>query len=439
MTELTPGLELGARFALIRRLGSGGTAEVWLAADALRGEQVALKIFLDQSDSGLAARLAGELARVRALGTDCAVPIHDVLQAGEHTLVVMEFQPGGELGQFRGRSFDSWKKAADDVVAALSAAHAANLVHRDLKCSNVLLDAAGRARLSDFGLSALAGAEVAAGGSPYNASPQQLRGEPAAAADDLYALGAMLYELIAGHPPYYPEITRERVLYEPVPPLLPRGTVPVGVRELALRLLAKAPQDRPADAAGLRERLAAAAEEGGEIEPAVLPASVAQARAGGRRWLPFALVAAAAAIVAIFIWLPKYIAGHQAIVEVAREDAKAEGQQRAAAEQKAEDVAKQKTASEEARGRFDKAFKALDEHAAANWATEAFARSRVQGEQAAQRHAVGDYAAARQAWDAAAQQLAVLEKDRPRALAAGARSRQGGARAGEDRGGSRGL
>lgn len=418
MTELIPGLELGARFALIRRLGSGGTAEVWLAADALRGEQVALKIFPGRSDSGLGQRLAEELARVRALGADCAVPIHDVLRDGERTLVVMEFQQGGDLGQFRGRSFDSWKKAVDDVVAALSAAHAAKLVHRDLKCSNVLLDAAGRARLSDFGLAALAGAEVAAGGSPYNASPQQLRGEPAAAADDLYALGAMLYELIAGHPPYYPEITRERVLYEPVPPLLPRGSVPVGVRELALRLLAKSPQDRPADAAGLRERLAAAAaDEGGEIEPAVMPARTSEARVHGRRWLPFALVAAAAAIAAMFLWLPNYLAGHQAIVEVAREDAKVEGQKRAAAEQTAEELAKQKTASEEARGRFDKAFKALDEHAAATWATESFARSRAEGGQAAQRYAVGDYAAARRAWDEAAQQLAVLEKERPRALA----------------------
>ena len=417
MTELIPGLELGARFALIRRLGSGGSAEVWLADDSLRGEQVALKIFFDPSDSGLAARLAGELARVRALGSDKAVPIHDVLEADGRSLIVMEYQSGGDIGQFRGRSFDTWKKAADDAVAALAAAHAANLVHRDLKCSNVLLDGAGRARLSDFGMAAEAGT-AAAGGSPYNASPQQLRGEPATPADDLYAMGAMLYELIAGHPPYYPEITRERVLYEPVPPLLPRGTVPVGVRELALRLLAKSPQDRPAGAAVLRERLAAAAaDEGGVIEPAVLPARTTQARARGRRWLPFALIAAAAAIVAIFIWLPKYIAGHQAIVEVAREDAKAQGQQRAAEERKAEDAAKQKAASEDARGHFDAAFKALDAHAAATWATEAFARARVQGEQAAQQYAVGDYAAARQSWDAAAQQLTVLEKERPRALA----------------------
>ena len=419
MMELTPGLKLGARFVLIRRLGSGGTSEVWLAQDAIRGEQVALKIF-GATDPGLAARLAAELARVRALGSEHAVPIHDVLQAGEWSLLVMEYQEGGDLGQFRGRSHEIWKKVADDVIAALAAAHAQDLVHRDLKCSNVLLDAAGRARLADFGMASLAGGQALPGGSPYNASPQQLRGEPATPADDLYALGAMFYELIAGHPPYYPEITRERVLYEPVPPLVPRGTVPVGVRELSLRLLAKAPQDRPAGVAELRGRmLSLADDEGGLIETPALAGAPAAARERGWRWMPLALAAAAAvAAVGIFIWLPKYLVGHKtAIVEIAREDAKIQGEEHAAAEQKAEDVAKLRAASEEARGRFDAAFKALDEHGAAIWATESLAGARVEGEQAAQRYAVGDYAAAQQAWESGAQKLAALEKERPRALA----------------------
>jgi serine/threonine protein kinase len=159
----------------------------------------------------------------------------------------MEFLEGGDLGQLRGRSFESWSQAVDDVAVALEALHARGLVHRDLKCANVFLDAAGRAKLGDFGLTALADSPPA-GGSPYNASPQQLRGEPAQPADDLYAFGALLYELISGHPPYYPEITRERVLHEPVPPLLPRGAVPAGVRELALRPLSKSPNERPGSA-----------------------------------------------------------------------------------------------------------------------------------------------------------------------------------------------
>ena len=417
MTELTPGLELGARFVLIRQLGSGGISEVWLADDATRGERVALKIF-SQADPGLVARLAVELARVQSLGSDHAVPIHDVLQVEERSLVVMEFQQGGDLGQFRGRSFESWKQAADNVIAALAAAHAEDLIHRDLKCSNVLLNAAGRARLADFGLAALAGLPVPRGGSPYNASPQQLRGDPATTADDLYALGAMLYELIAGHPPYYPEITRERVLFEPVPPLLPRGTVPVGVRELALRLLAKSPQERPASLPELRGRLMASDDdEGGLIEAHALTATPAPARSAGRRWLPAVYLASAAAVAAIFVWLPKYLAAHDTgIVQVAREDAEAQSRERKAAEQKTADTATQKAAAEKARAGFDEAFAALDAHAAASWATDVFAAARVEGGQAAQSFAVGDFPAAQQAWESAGAKLAGLEKQRPGAL-----------------------
>ncbi len=417
MMELTPGLELGARFVLIRRLGSGGTSEVWLADDATRGERVALKV-LDLADPGLVARLKVELARVHSLGGDHAVPIHEVLQADDRALVVMEFQQGGDLGQFRGRSFESWKQAADNVIAALAAAHAKDLIHRDLKCSNVLLDAAGRARLADFGLAALAGGQLAQGGSPYNASPQQLRGEPATPADDLYALGAMLYELIAGHPPYYPEITRERVLYEPVPPPLPRGTVPVGVRELVLRLLAKSPQERPASLSELRMRLAAQTDDGGgAIETPSLAGITGPARTRGRRWLPAVLVASAAAAAAVFIWLPQYLAGHDTgIVQVAREDAEADSRERKLAEQKTVDSAALRNAADEARKQFDAAFAALDSHAAASWATSEFAAARMQGGQAAQSYAVGDYAVARQAWESAAAKLAVQEKERPRVL-----------------------
>lgn len=416
MMELTPGLELGARIVLIRRLGSGGTAEVWLADDAARGERVALKIF-NEADPGLLARLEVELARVRSLGGDHAVPIHDVLQVDEHPLVVMEIQPGGDLGQFRGRSFETWKQATDDVIAALAAAHAENLVHRDLKCSNVLLDAAGRARLSDFSLAALVGGQATPGGSPYNASPQQLRGDPPTPADDLYALGAMLYELIAGHPPYYPEITRERVLFEPVPPLLPRGTVPVGVRELALQLLAKSPQERPASLAELRKRLAASDDDdSGHIEAHAL-AAAAPARSRARHWLPALYLASAAAVAAIFIWLPKYLAGHDtAIVQVAREDAEAQSRARQAVEKKTVDSAALRAAAEKARTGFDEAFAALDAHAAASWATDVFAVARDQGGQAAQSFAVGDYAAAQQAWESASAKLGGLEKQRPVAL-----------------------
>ncbi len=420
MTELNPGLELGARFVLIRRLGSGGTSEVWLADDATREERVALKV-VSPSGSGLVPGLQAELARVQSLGSAHAVPIHDLLQIDGRALLVMEFQACGDLGQFRGRSFESWQKALADVVAALDAAHALNLVHRDLKCSNVLLDAGGRARLADFGLAALAGGEAPKGGSPYNASPQQLRGEPPAPADDLYALGAMLYELIGGQPPYYPEITRERVLYEPVPPLVARGMVPASVRELALRLLAKMPQERPASLPEIQKRLAATADERSVAAAAPALASISrqprQPGPRGRRWLPAALLAAALAAAAVFIWLPEYLAGQDTEIEqTARAEAEAQRKERETAEKQTADSATLRSAADEARSRFDAAFTALDERAAASWATDVFADARSEGAQAEQQYAVGDYSGARDGWESAASKLAGLEKERPRAL-----------------------
>ena len=119
---------------------------------------------------------------------ECTVAVHGLERVDGRTFLVMEYLEGGDLGQMRGRSFESWSRAVDDVAAALEALHARGLVHRDLKCANVFLDADGHARLGDFGLAALAGSEET-GHSPYNASPQQLRGEPAHPADDLYASG----------------------------------------------------------------------------------------------------------------------------------------------------------------------------------------------------------------------------------------------------------
>ena len=422
MEELAPGLEIGARFVLVRRIGRGGSAEVWLAVDHERGERVALK-FLDEALAGDPARLAAleaEVARARSLPPEYSVAMHGIERAGGRTFLVMEYLEGGDLGQLRGRSFESWERAADSLAAALEALHARGLVHRDLKTANVFLDATGRARLGDFGLAAHAGSPPA-GGSPYNASPQQLRGEPATPADDLYAYGALLYELISGHPPYYPEVTRDRVLYEPVPPLLPRGAVPVGVRELALRLLAKSADERPASATAVRAKLAAAAADGETLEPLAhaLPAS-AEGRVRGRRGLkPAALAAAALVILAGAFWLQARLAGDDAsIVQDARRAAERESMARRTEDERLAADRSARDAADAARLEFETAFKSLDARAAARWATAPFAETRDVGAHAAQRYGVGDYLSAAEHWNAASAKLAELEKAVPEALAA---------------------
>ena len=421
MKELTPGLELGARFVLVRRIGRGGSAEVWLAVDRERGERVALKFFDEAlaGDAARRARLEAEVAQAKTLPAGFTVAVHGLEQIEGRTCLVMEFLEGGDLGQLRGRSFESWSQAVDDVAVALEALHARGLVHRDLKCANVFLDAAGRAKLGDFGLTALAGSP-AAGGSPYNASPQQLRGEPAQPADDLYAFGALLYELISGHPPYYPEITRERVLHEPVPPLLPRGAVPAGVRELALRHLSKSPNERPGSATTARAKLAmAAADESGALKslahaaPAALPG-----RSRSARLLPLALGAVAiVAVVIIFMMPARKAADDSGFAEKARREAEQESEVKrtAAMAQVAQEAARARAETE--RDGFTAAFKSLDARAAARWATAEFAKAREAGDDAAQRFAVGDYLSAMQDWHEGAATLAALDKAVPKALA----------------------
>jgi tetratricopeptide (TPR) repeat protein len=419
MQELTPGLELGARFVLVRRIGRGGSAEVWLATDRLRGGEVALKFF-DETVTGDPARLArleSEVALATSLPPAQVVAVHGLERIDSFTFLVMDYLEGGDLGQLRGRSFESWSRAVDDVAAALEALHARGLVHGDLKTSNVFLDAQGRARLGDFGLTALAGS-LRSGHSPYNASPQQLRGEPAQPADDLYAFGAMLYELISGHPPYYPEITRERVLHEPVPPLLPRGVVPAGVRELALRLLAKSVNQRPANATIVRAKLAVAvADDSGALKPLVHgPPPLPELKGGRRRW-PALLGAAAAAAIAAVILLPRGPVEESAFARKAREEARKTGVARQAAEAVRASTAAARALAEAAETRYTAAFKALEGRAAARWATAEFARARDGGAVASQRFAVGDYAAAAIAWDKASAVLGGLEQAAPRALA----------------------
>jgi tetratricopeptide (TPR) repeat protein len=120
----------------------------------------------------------------------------------------MEYLAGGDLSQLRGRGWEEILRAVLPVAAALAHIHDAGLVHRDVKPANVMLTAAGSPRLADFGTTLALAAVPAPNtgrGSPFSMSPQQRAGAPASVADDIYGYGAMLYELLCGYPPFYPD------------------------------------------------------------------------------------------------------------------------------------------------------------------------------------------------------------------------------------------
>ncbi|HSM21439.1 MAG TPA: HDOD domain-containing protein, partial [Rubrivivax sp.] len=208
------------RFRLLRELGRGAQATVWLAHDPRLDREVALKLFHPAADAHAVSHWLHEAHAVSRLTHPHIVPVFEAGDAAGPPYLVFEFVAGQTLAEAR-RQRPQWppREAVAlmlDVLAALAEAHAQGIVHRDLKPSNVLLGADGRARVMDFGIAA----RVARGGSgpggpgpeaavfdstagrivgtPGYMSPEAARGEPPLPAMDVFAAGAMLAELLAG-------------------------------------------------------------------------------------------------------------------------------------------------------------------------------------------------------------------------------------------------
>ena len=163
------------------------------------------------------------------------------------------------------------------VVDALAAVHAAGWVHGDLKTDNVLLDADGLAHLVDLGSARRIGSRRRRRGAPCSVSPERLDGAAAVVADDVYAFGVLLYELVSGHPPFYPDLTPQRVLEETPPALTSRPAPPTALSLLVADLLAKQPDARPQGMREVQARLETALEESAQAEavPPLAPAAPA--------------------------------------------------------------------------------------------------------------------------------------------------------------------
>ena len=350
---LSSGQALSARFVLVRRLGGGGGGEVWLAEDREAGRRVAVKV-LAEPLAGNAAAIAAierESERARSLVHPNILSVDGVYRSSAHVWLAMEYAAGGDLAQLRGRPPIEIVRAVLPVASALAHAHRHGLIHRDVKPANVLLSPDGAPLLADFGIAlptAAFPATDAGRGSLYTISPQQLEGAAASASDDVYGLGAMLYELLSGYPPFYPEATPDRIRTES-PAALPAGT-PAELTQWVGRMLAKSPDERPdmqTVESGLRAALEALSTQSAmntqtpssqpdpirhdpiRIEPPALRPSVAQgepltgqwrrtgASAGGdseerqrsrRRVLSAAGIAAVMAMLAIvFIALPRWV------------------------------------------------------------------------------------------------------------------------------------
>ncbi|MFF5209490.1 serine/threonine-protein kinase [Streptosporangium sp. NPDC000396] len=250
---------LASRYRLLNPLAEGGMGTVWLAADETLGRDVAVKEVrlpadLDpvqrQEICAAALREANLAARLKH---PSIVTVHDVIVEQDRPWIVMELLSGASLEQaVRGRQPLPVHQAARvgvGVLSALVAAHAAGVVHRDVKPSNIFLTRTGRAVLTDFGIAVVEG-DATAGhtnrlvGSPNYIAPERLRGERGDPRSDLWSLGATLYFAVEGLPPHPAETpisAISRVLTEPPRP--PERAGPMG--PLLTLMLDPRPEARP--------------------------------------------------------------------------------------------------------------------------------------------------------------------------------------------------
>lgn len=261
---------LAGRYRLLTLLGRGGAGEVWQAEDTVLARQVAVKLLrrLDGDPMDAVERFRAEAQAAARLMHPNVVATYDVGAAGEHVFLVMELVSGPDLLQLmRTAGLPSGELVADIAVQgarALDAAHGAGIVHRDVKPGNLMLAADGTLKMTDFGIAKGTGAEntgvgVLLGTASY-VSPEQVRGQSATPASDWYSFGCVLYELLAGTPPFTgPDVESVmRQHLDAVPQPITRADVEPALANLVLQLLAKAPEDRPSSVADVTALLAAA-------------------------------------------------------------------------------------------------------------------------------------------------------------------------------------
>ena len=276
MPHLKKNQILHSRFSLEEMIGAGGMGQVWLVWDLELEIQVAIKILNPQltANPDSVNLLKNECRNTRRLVHPNIVRVFDFHRLKDLAFISMEYIDGRDLATYRSQS--EYIRPAEiiklikPVINALGYAHDLGLVHRDVKASNILLDRQKTPRLTDFGIAGVFKSghnalEITSGGSLFCMSPQQLDGRRPSPSDDIYALGALLYELLTGYPPFYPDISRDKILHEnpaadqpKIGPNRCRYGHPAGQwRGLSNRCWAKMPADRPANMQEIDERLEA--------------------------------------------------------------------------------------------------------------------------------------------------------------------------------------
>ncbi|MDT0303946.1 serine/threonine-protein kinase [Streptomonospora wellingtoniae] len=254
------GTVLSGRYRLQEQIGSGGMGAVWRAEDSLLNREVAVKLLhpAQMAEPTSRERFRTEGRITAGLSHPGIAQVYDYGEQDGHAYLIMELVPGEPLASILRRNDGLEPSVTLDIIgqaaAALAAAHARGVVHRDIKPGNLLVTENGTVKLTDFGIArgnesvTLTQTGMVMGTAQY-ISPEQASGRPATHASDIYALGVVAYECLAGQPPFTADTPLALALAhtrEPPPPL--PADVPPQAAALVERLLEKPPEARPSSA-----------------------------------------------------------------------------------------------------------------------------------------------------------------------------------------------
>lgn len=323
MAEVREGEVVDGRYLILHRLGTGGMADVWLAEDQHLQREVALKVLHRHfaQDQQFVARFQREAEAAAALQHPNIVSVYDRGAVDGANYIAMQYVQGSTLKALieRGLTPEQAVPLVRQVLEAARAAHRRGIVHRDLKPQNVIVDAEGKALVTDFGIARAGVSEITQTGSvmgtPHYLSPEQAQGYEVTSVSDLYSIGVILYEALTGRVPFEGEsavaVAMKQVSQTPQLPSSINPRVSPALDAVVMRALAKEPGERfqNADAfiAALDQAMREPGVGGGTAAFAALPPVVAEEelaeeeRERRSKWLWIGL--AVAAIVGVLIGL----------------------------------------------------------------------------------------------------------------------------------------
>src|ERR671926_1573909 len=276
------------RYRILRKLGTGGMGNVYLAEDQELGRRLAIKILNERhaADEQFVERFRREAKNAAGLSHPNIVSIYDRGEAEGTYYISMEYLDGRSLKELilaRGPAPVSVAiDYARQILAALRFAHRNGIVHRDIKPHNVLVDSEGRVKVTDFGIARAGASQMTEAGSIVGTaqylSPEQAQGAPVDGTSDLYSVGVVLYELLTGTVPFAGETPVELAMKHlsttPEPPSAKRAEIPRDLDMIVLRALGKDPAERYQSAEEMDADLARV-QRGVAVSPATEEAATA--------------------------------------------------------------------------------------------------------------------------------------------------------------------